>query len=229
MALFLDLPAPAEFVDRHGIVRAIATCSPVGRVQFWEAIVRLGQLLEGGNAQDSWWDLHDGNQEFRHLVIRCLELNGVDKDWVNLQQIGYLLFEPGYLLQLNRGEEAIAPSAEEEESTLYTYIASLWQATGNPEMAMRMAADVPSIHLDKILEAYGDRLEQSTPEGKKRHDRKKAQREIAKDWDKIANFDPDALFKRDEPPDGDPPTPASKRKPKKPQPNGGNAEAILSA
>ena len=112
---FIDFPSPDEFNDRFGQTRSIPTCSPLGRVEFWLRINEIKKRLEESSSQESWHRLFDRSERFRFLVIRCIQLNGIDPEYLTMAHVEDFLFYrydvekeeyiPGRLLELNCRKE----------------------------------------------------------------------------------------------------------------------------
>lgn len=167
-----------DFEDRWGQTRIIAGCSLVGREEFFQRIRELCDRMSDAAPDETWEQFHDRDTRSQFLVRRCLELNGLDPDWVNLSMIYDLLFsrppeeegqEPkqGWLVELNLPRK---PAADGKASSLEQMIAALSSHTESLIEAFQMARspDYPANELIEVLEARTEQQKATEPKGKEK-------------------------------------------------------------
>lgn len=175
---FLDFAPLAEFTDRFGEVRAIAGCSVLGRLEFWERIKQIHQVMADGDQTESWQSLYCSSKRLQHLVIRCLELNGIDPDWLSFDHLQQFLFhrwdeqkgefQPGWLLEINspsqtEGNGKSEPLSKEE------LVAAIAISCSNLKEALDLAQNLkPADFLLGTLEAQAELKDKDSRERKKR-------------------------------------------------------------
>lgn len=191
MLPFIDLKPLAEFVDRTGKVRAIAGCSVVGYFEFWERIEQLHHILKQPtcDAADSWHTLYRSSPQFRHLITRCLELNGIDPEWVSLDQTEQFLFHrwdeereeyaPGWLVELNNQSDKPKAERTEDPLSVEELLAAMSTTVGNLKEAMELAQSVrPAQSLFKAVDAEAQIKAGSHTKSKRRKSLEKLRRSL---------------------------------------------------
>lgn len=150
-----------EFEAVDGRIRSFYGCSVVGAIEFDERLEELRQALKGQSDGGSTEALYRDDKWIRHLIDRCLELNGIDPSWVTWEMVSQLLFgrtvdgqaREGYLVELNRPEgvrnvgDASVPLSSRSE-----VLAAIASHCGSLEGAYRLAETVPSRELWAVLE-----------------------------------------------------------------------------
>lgn len=166
-----------EFSDRFGIIRKTWGYSLVGRAEFWQRLAKLGEALEAegvtlSNPTGAIARLYESKPWFRHNCDRCLQLNGIDPDWLDGKgvMLSGLLFqhgnEAGLLVQLNQADPSEGRSSG-EPGTMNDAIAALWQLEGGFELAWKVADSYPAKIVDRAIAA---RAKQSKPPEQKEAD-----------------------------------------------------------
>ena len=176
---FIEFPPVAEFTDRYGKTRPIATCSVLGREEFWERLQQIQGRLSRCTQAEGWQDLYDRDERLRFLVDRCLILNGIDPDWVTLSQVESLLFhrmneekgepEHGWLIELNRTKQSSQNKSDEPPLTTEETIALIALANGGSiKEAIDAATSIPAVRLMPIVQAKADLQDPKHAEKKKK-------------------------------------------------------------
>jgi hypothetical protein len=205
---FIEFPSPAEFVDRFGNIRAIATCSVLGIVEFEERLKQIQERLKPSREGETWQTFYKRDKYFRHLIKRCLELNGIKLKWVTLDQVERLLFyrydaetaeyRPGWLLELNGMKEGDRPQPEKpaEPLSVEEIIAVISLSTNGLEEAVRLASQLPASSMHKIISA---RTEMTDPKAAEKRKFKKVKAKFEADresYDRIMNMSPEEIRSR---------------------------------
>lgn len=171
-----------EFPDRTGTIRTVAGCSLLGRDEFFARLSQLKGILESADPASQIQDVLAGATA-RHHVIKCLELNGINPDWVTLPMAVELLLSPGTLIEFNlppKSEEA-APSTD-KPATTESLIAALATHTQSLSEALNLASD-PSLPANRLLEVVRAKTEltrAADPQERKR-DQIRANQQRARD------------------------------------------------
>lgn len=170
-----------EFRDRTGTIRTIYGCSTLGLFNFHSRVSQIWELLEQADGERTWQDLFMESERFRHLVHRCLELNGIDPDWVTLPMVEALLFHrfvndtlvEGFLVTLNRpnGDQQVRG----EPTTEAAAIAAIATHT-DIDKALQLADTVPAKQLHAVLKERNKLELQQTEEGRKQLAKKRNRR-----------------------------------------------------
>lgn len=180
MIPFIDFKPLADFSDRTGIVRSIYGCTPLGRLEFWERIEQINSLLKQESAEYSWEEVYQLNAAFRHQVNRCLELNGIDPEWLTFAHVEAFLFHrldpeseefrPGWLLELNSPPKSEQkPKTDGEVLTVEELVAAIALTVGNTKEALELASTVrPADSLLGVIEAQSEMKDSEARERKKR-------------------------------------------------------------
>jgi hypothetical protein len=171
---WIEFAPPAEFQDRDGIVRPIATCSLIGRFEFNERIEQIQSRLALAEAGESWQVLYDRDKRLRFYVDRCLQLNGISPEWVTLEMVEAFLFHrfdeetdeylPGWLVELNSPKQAPHKVAPEKPLTLAEILAALSLQTSVSD-ALEVASSIPAEMVTAISEER-NRMMRQAHEGK---------------------------------------------------------------
>ena len=95
-----------EFRDRHGRYQLVWGCNAQGWHEFWERLDLVRDLLASAPDDKTLSELYLEHPAFRRHCDRCLELNGIDPDWVSPMLMRWLLFPadgetPAPLVALN--------------------------------------------------------------------------------------------------------------------------------
>jgi len=181
--MYLEFSPRAEFVDRLGITRRVALCSLIGQQEFFERITEIASLLGGADAGESWQELYTKSDRFQFLSKRCLELNGIDPEWLTLNDLEPLLIgqedDPGWLVTLNTPKPAEGKEKGQKDSaSLAEIVAAIGSMTGSIEEGLRLVATLPAPVLLEILEARVDQTR--SPEEKQKADFKKRKPDLLK-------------------------------------------------
>jgi hypothetical protein len=91
-----------EFSDRTGTIRTVAGCSLLGRDELWARLAAIREILAAADPETEIADLWDSTPMLRHHICKCLELNGIEPDWVTLPMAVELLLHPGHLIAFNQ-------------------------------------------------------------------------------------------------------------------------------
>lgn len=154
-----------EFKDRLGKIRATRGCSIRGGDEFRDRLQQLQQLLDQADNRETIQGLYLKDEYFAHVCDRCLELNGVESNWVNEQILVALLFhhenQPGLLVRLNQPDKPAKPG--QKGATTHDLVACLWSHTQDLEKALKIAQDYPAKDVLGALEAKSQ-LEQEAQE-----------------------------------------------------------------
>ena len=157
-----------EFTDRLDIIRSTAGCSLKGKIEFDARIKKLASILQN-NPDATIEQLYLENKEFAHHCDRCLNLNGIDPDWVNAGILTALLFvnerSPGLLVQLNRRQMADGrwQKGGEKEAKYSDLLAGIYAHTQDLEQAMRLAEERPWKEVMEVLTKRTTRVPGETP------------------------------------------------------------------
>lgn len=182
MPLFEFKPV-AEFEDRLGVVRSISPCSLLGREEFKERLLQIQDRLSASTG--AWQDTYDRDRYLQFLIQRCLTLNGIDPDWVNLPLVEKLLFNdgdrPGWLVQVNLNGTIDQSEPQEatgkksgEPMTAIELIGLLAHSEGSVGKAIELAQSVPA---DLLVEAIDQKALWADP---KARERKKIKQKFSK-------------------------------------------------
>jgi hypothetical protein len=176
---FIDFKPLAEFTDRLGHVRPIAGCSVLGRLEFWERVERLYDLMKEAERDDHWQQLYHSSKEFRHTIHTCLTLNGIDPDWLTFDQLQALLFHrvdeesgelrPGWLMELNTPPTEEPTGKAGDPLTAEELVAALAATAGSLKDALELAQHVrPADFLLGIAQAQAELKDQESRERRQR-------------------------------------------------------------
>lgn len=193
MIPFMDFQPLAEFSDRFGEIRAIAGCSVLGRIEFWERLKQIQLLMSDSDQQQTWQQLYHSSKRLQHLVKRCLELNGIDPDWLSFDHLQQFLFHrfdeekgefmPGWLVELNTPPETEGSSGKTETLTREELIAAIALTCSNLTEALNLAHNVKPA--DLLMGAIAAQTEMKDPETrekkKRRRNTKKLKEEMGAD------------------------------------------------
>lgn len=191
---YINFPILAEFVDRAGITRPIVGCSLLGRQEFFERYAELEMRLRQAEANQHWEWLYEGDRRFSYLVKRCLELNGIEPDWVTFAQVEqFLLFRSegedyreGWLVELNRPKVGDRPAAKSKPLTLAEMLAAVASHTESISEALELANNVPAELLMDVLEA---RALQQNPERAKELEKQRRNEALKQDFNQLMAID----------------------------------------
>jgi hypothetical protein len=151
-----------SFTDATGILRVLYPVPLKQRRELHHCLIALQMRLSRSKLQ-SIHELYDGDPEFQALADRCLSLQRIEPDWVNIDMLTEFLLphrdgegnpQQPLFQQLN-----FPPSKTEikHSSTYEEAIAALWTHTGDLEAALRVSGyenDYPGTEeLFKIMEA----------------------------------------------------------------------------
>jgi hypothetical protein len=192
--MHISFPPLAEFDDRFGIPRAIVGCSILGREEFTQRLTEIHTLLAQSEQSQSWQALYSQSQRFQYLVRRCLELNGIEPDWVSFGQVEQLLlcrldgdgnYHEGWLVELNRPPQApAAPQKPADPLTLAETLAILSTHTQSLEEALRLADAVPANLLTEVMAARSDL---QNPEEARKRKNKARNAKLREEFDSLMN------------------------------------------
>jgi hypothetical protein len=172
-----------EFLDLTGQIRTIYGCSSIGIFEFYQRLSQLHTLLTAAPAETNWQELYLSNKQFAHCLQRCLILNGIDPDWVTLDQVHKLLFphetvqgwEEAILVAINAPRTSAPRTAE--PATLGEVVGAIATHT-TLDKALELAQTVPAKQLQAIMKAKVDAEKAAVDGGKK--ERQKSDRAKAK-------------------------------------------------
>jgi hypothetical protein len=180
MLRFINFPPPADFVDRHGKVRPISTCSLTGRVEFFERVDRIQSILQGAETGETWEWLYFHNTELRHHVDRSLELNGIKPKWVTPEIAERLLFHrydieqealvPGWLITLNTPKQTDTKPAKSllsNPESIGALLAVAQSYTQNLEDAIALISEIPAEIAADYMQASNELAEKANPDKRK--------------------------------------------------------------
>lgn len=117
---------------------------------------------------ETWQQIYRTNKRFQHICTQCLQLNGVDPDWLTFDQLEALLFQridadtgeirAGWLLELNRPPEAEGSSKGKGEAlSAEEMVAAIALTTGNLKEALELYTSVrPSQFVSELLKAQAE-------------------------------------------------------------------------
>jgi hypothetical protein len=171
-----------EFADRHGIFRTVRGCSLLGLEEFQARLEVLSGILEKVDGETTIACLYKRDKAFRHHCDRCLELNGVELDWLDAKCLilESLLFwhegEAGLLVRLNSSEPAPEGAIESGKSaTPYDIGAALLGMSNDLNKVLEQLNTLPAKQVGKILDARSRQVQEANdaadPEGKKKRER----------------------------------------------------------
>ena len=149
-----------EFEAVDGRIRTTYGCSVVGAIEFDERLHELQLALETHPKEISPETLYRKDKWVRHLIDRCLELNGIDSSWVNWDMVSQLLLgraidgqtRKGYLVELNQPDRAKQSHGSESGPTSKAaLIAAISTHCQGLEEAYRIANTVPAHELIEVL------------------------------------------------------------------------------
>lgn len=163
MIKWIDFAPLAEFVDRSGVTRSIYGCSLIGRFEFADRQEQLKAMLDAAIEGETWQDLYLNNRSFSNAVDRCLQLNGIDPDWLTPETIEQLLFarfedgewKSGWLSELN-SRESKPSTGEGIESTLPNLLALVSLSCDSLNEAIELASSMPGNLLLDTIEARSE-------------------------------------------------------------------------
>lgn len=206
--LYLDSNPTAEFVNCRGKVTPIWACCEPDRVEFWLRYEHIGEILSEQDQDIHWQTLYgdttnSAGRQFRHLVDRCLELNGVDMRDVNLMLIEQLLFfrldaegnlEPGLLLTINRlankqtqtNKLGAANADKPLSESAMAQLAMLMEASGSWEDAVGLWHGLPAGKLQEVLAELAVIRSAQADAGKPKKFSKEAKEKLAKVLDETS-------------------------------------------
>lgn len=157
-----------DFEGVDGEIHTTYGCSLVGRFEFQDRLAELRRLLLEQTEEVSIESLYAINRRFRFLCDRCLRLNQISPEWVNLAMMVELLFyvetevgyREGYLIELNEPKQASKAGEPVEPATLENLIAALSLQFGSVQEALNLARTEPA---DLVLEIAKQRRDLSMP------------------------------------------------------------------
>ena len=167
-----------EFADRHGIFRHSYGCSLLGVEEFRARLEALTKRLEVADDLTTIAQLYKRDKLFRHHCDRCLELNGIDLDWLDGKGLVLegLLFiyegDAGLLVRLNSAEPSQPSVSAEEAATIYDVGASLLALSNDLGKVIEQLDTLPAKQASKILEARAKQVAGANPEEKQKTDRR---------------------------------------------------------
>lgn len=174
-----------EFADRLGRVREVSGCSLLGLFEFQDRVKELWQIIGDSPDSETWITLYEWDKRFKFVIDRCLELNGIDPDWVTPSQVQQLLFEraddqPGWLIEINM--QAQESTRTQKEATPGQAIAAIASHTKDISLAQQLADQVPARDLEAILTELNELAKaQADPEkSKKKRNQQKAREGLEK-------------------------------------------------
>jgi hypothetical protein len=187
MPKWIDFAPLAEFVDRSGVTRSIYGCSLIGRFEFIDRVEQLKTMLDESIEGETWQDLYLNNRAFATAVDRCLQLNGIDPDWLTPETIEQLLFarhedgdwKTGWLTELN-ARVGQPSNGESIESTLPNLLALVSLSCDSLNEAIDLATNMPGNLLLDTIEARGDLLK--SPEAKAVDSKARNMEALARDY-----------------------------------------------
>ncbi|MEX0271398.1 hypothetical protein AB3R30_19845 [Leptolyngbyaceae cyanobacterium UHCC 1019] len=172
---WIEFPPLAEFEDCRGDVRPIRGCSLVGRFEFGDRLSEIWQRLATAEPGEHWQQLYVRDRRLQFLIKRCLELNGIQPEWVNLFQVEDLLIareteqgmEAGWLVTLNAPKTVpTEPPNDKPAPTLEEILAALSLSVESVPDALELADRVPGNTLMEIVTARSNL--QKPPEQKRK-------------------------------------------------------------
>ena len=167
-----------EFCDRLGRIRSTCGCSFKGKVEFDSRIKLLQELLQKEEDDKTIMAIYKDNREFAHHCDRCLELNGIEFEWLTEQHFVKLLFMdkgmPGLLVRLNAVNNTSAGETDTSKSgkLYHQFLGALYKFTKDPEQAFRLAEDKPFKEVAGMIKESADSTDEPkpkerSPEGKR--------------------------------------------------------------
>jgi len=166
-----------EFQDRRGRYRLVYGCSVAGYFDFWDYYSDLQPLLSAAPEDSTVDRLYLDCEPFRHACDRCLELSGIDIDWIAPQMLAWLLFAhqagetliEGALVLLNRPAERKYPplkggSAVDSHTKLLSALVNA--AGGDMAKAMELAEKLSASQFFGISEELGWQRADAKDKGK---------------------------------------------------------------
>lgn len=164
-----------DFQDRYGQWQQTRGCSLRGREQFNAYIKRLAEFIESADTSLPVADLYNGNEIFRYVCDRCLELNNVDPDWLDGKGalLTSLLFAHdngvGLLIRLNMlPESSRAKKGNGDGAGVHDITASILAATNSLKEAMDMMDAPDGKAIIKTIEARSKQLRDAQNRSKNR-------------------------------------------------------------
>lgn len=166
-----------EFADRFGILRTTYGCSLLGADEFRARLEALTQHLESADQQATIAKLYKQDKFFRHHCDRCLQLNGVDPDWLDAKGLILegLLFtydnDAGLLIRLNSTTADPAATAPMTPATTADVGATLLALSSDLSKVIEQLNILPAKQVASILEARAKQVADSAdPETKRKKD-----------------------------------------------------------
>ena len=169
-----------EFSDRFENIRSTSGCTIKGKIEFDARLQILGEIINKVQDKDPTKPIgiiYLENKEFAHNCDRCLELNGINPEWLTESHIFALLFKygkgAGMLVTLNainnqgveRGQRA--EGRGQRGNVYHQMLAGLYKLTGDPEQALKFAETRSLKDLTGMLNATRDKskipLSKTTP------------------------------------------------------------------
>jgi hypothetical protein len=174
-----------EFIDRTGVVRTIYGCSTTGIFEFHDRLSQIETLLANAPDTQTWQELYLSDAYFAHCIRSALILNGIDPDWVSLDQVHRLLFphetaqgwEEGILIAINAPRTS---GKAEKAATLGEVIGAIATHT-TLDKAIELAETVPVKQLQAVMKAKVDGEKAAVDGGKterQKRDRAKAKAQL---------------------------------------------------
>lgn len=176
-----------EFEDIAGVIQTIKGCSLANREELRERINNLRETLDKSRKDSTLQEIYDNNKHFKHNCHKCLELCGVQLDWLDFNMMRQMLFPyqqgeeycQGILISLN-----FPPFKDKKDGKGATYeevLAAIWNHTGDLEKALQLASTLPAEQLLSIVQARADQLKQSDPQNREKAQQKQWQDRARKD------------------------------------------------
>jgi hypothetical protein len=174
-----------EFLDRNGIVRTISGCSTNGIFEFHDRLNQIETLLAAAPDTQTWQELYLLDAYFAHCIRSALILNGIDPDWITLDQVNKLLFpheagqgwEEGLLIAINAPRTS---GKAEKAATLGEVIGAIATHT-TLDRALELAETVPAKQLQAVMKAKVESEKTAVDGGKterQKRDRAKAKAQL---------------------------------------------------
>ena len=159
-----------EFSDRFEVIRSTSGCTIRGKIEFDARIKLLGQIINRVGESDPlkpFGQIYLEDREFAHHCDRCLELNGIDPEWLTESHIYALLFKHGtglgMLVTLNAiNNQGVEPKAKNNDAHVvpeqssgsikdarlkanvyHQMLAGLYKLTDSPTEALDLATNYP--------------------------------------------------------------------------------------
>lgn len=167
-----------DFEGADGRIHAIRQCSLTHRFELRQRLMQLREL--SGDVGDlTAPDAYDTHAYFRFLVDECLQISGIQPQWVNPDQMVALLFPhrdqdgkiaPSVLEDLNFPQPTQPQPVNTRPPATYAETLDLIDSYVNDlEKTIRLAKELPGTLLEDILVARSKRLKEQTkhPNGKR--------------------------------------------------------------